>query len=118
MFANLLFVVAMAGGQGGKGGDSPFGFLFPMIIIFVIMYLFIFAPQRRKQKEHQQMMSNLKHGDKVMTAGGIIGIVASVKDKDNTVVLKVGENTKLEFSRSSIAQKIDPQKDAAKGTKK
>ncbi|MBN1999017.1 preprotein translocase subunit YajC [candidate division KSB1 bacterium] len=112
MLSNLLFIVA---NMGSKQGDSNWGNILFFGAIFLIMYLFLFAPQRRKQKEHQQMMADLKNGDKVLTVGGIIGVIASVKD--NSVVLKVGENIKIEFSRTAIAQKILPPKDAAKGSK-
>ncbi len=88
-------------------GTEPGGFmlLFPMyFIIFLVFYIFLIRPQKKKQKEHQEMMSRLTKNDAVVTSGGVHGIVAAVKDK--TVVLKVDDNVKIEFDRNSIVTVI------------
>lgn len=72
-----------------------------MAALVAIFYFFLIRPQNKKQKETQKMLDALKKGDKVVTIGGIHGIVSSVKDK--IVTLKVGGDTKIEFSRSAIA---------------
>jgi preprotein translocase subunit YajC len=69
--------------------------------VFVIFYFLIIRPQNKKQKETQKMIAAVKKGDRVVTAGGVHAIVYSVKDK--TIILKVDENTKMEFSKSAIA---------------
>ena len=73
----------------------------PMILIFMIFYFLVFRPQKKEQKDKQQMRENLKKNDEVVTVGGIHGTVVLVKDK--TVVLRVDDNTKIEFDRESIA---------------
>ncbi|MCR5724397.1 MAG: preprotein translocase subunit YajC [Treponema sp.] len=73
----------------------------PFILIIVIFYFFIIRPQNKKQKETQKMIDALKKGDKVVTIGGIHGVVASTKEK--TVIVKVDDSTKIEFSRSAIS---------------
>jgi preprotein translocase subunit YajC len=70
-------------------------------LVFVIFYFLIIRPQNKKQKEARQMLSALKKGDRVATIGGIRGIVHSVKD--DSVVIKVDDNTKIEFSKSAVA---------------
>ena len=81
------------------------GFLIPMILIFGIMYFLIFRPQAKKQKQLKAMIKELKKGDKVVTSGGIHGKVAGVKDQ--TFLLQISDNVKIEVSRSSIASKLE-----------
>ena len=82
------------------GSGSMMASLMPIFLIFVVFYLFIIRPQNKKQKETERMISSLKKGDKVMTIGGIYGVVSSAKDK--TVIVKVDDNCKIEFSKSAI----------------
>jgi len=86
-------------GDGGSG-SAIFSFL-PLIAIVAIFYFLILRPQNRKQKETQKMLSALKKGDRVVTIGGIHGIIQSVKE--NTVIVKVDESTKLELNRSAVS---------------
>jgi preprotein translocase subunit YajC len=89
------------GGEGAAGGGSFVTTLIPFALIIVIFYFFIIRPQNKKQKETQKMLGNLKKGDRVVTIGGLHGVIQSVKE--STVVLKVDENTKMEYSRSAIS---------------
>ncbi len=76
----------------------------PFVLIIGIFYLFIIRPQNKKQKETEKMISALKKGDKVITIGGIHGVVYQTKEK--TVILKVDDATKIEFNRSAIASVV------------
>jgi len=87
-------------GAEGASGSSLFSFL-PLVAIGVIFYFLILRPQNKKQKETQKMLSALKKGDRVVTIGGVHGVIQSVKE--STVIIKVDENTKLEFNRSAVA---------------
>jgi preprotein translocase subunit YajC len=93
--------------QSGEQGGSTFWTFVPFIAIFVIMYLLILRPQAKKQKQHQMMISGIKKGDKVVTAGGIHGTVVGIKEKENILVVKIDENVKVELNRSSVAQKVE-----------
>ena len=73
----------------------------PLIIIAVLFYFLLIRPQQKKQKEHEKLVGGVKTGDKVVTAGGIHGIVANVKE--TTFLLKVAENVKIEIDKNSIA---------------
>lgn len=75
--------------------------LVPFIIIFAIFYFLMIAPMRKRQKALQNMVSNLKKGDAVVTQGGLYGEVSAVKD--DSFVLKLGENVKIRVARSAIA---------------
>lgn len=84
--------------------DGNWSFLLMMLLIFVVMYLFMIRPQQKKQKELAQFRNALKKGDKVVTVGGIYGVVAEVKDR--YVVMEVDNNVKLRVDKSSIVNDI------------
>jgi len=87
---------------------GSFGSLIVTVVLMIaIFYFFLIRPQNKKQKEMEKMLAALKKGDKVVTIGGIHGVVSSTKEK--TVILKVDDNTKLEFSRSAIASVVNPE---------
>jgi len=98
-----LVTLMQSGGQGG----GTLGFLLPMVLIFAIMYFLIFRPQAKKQKQQQAMIEAIKKGDKVVTAGGIYGTVAGIKEKEKTLIVKIAENVKIEVTKSSIAKKLE-----------
>lgn len=89
---------------GSPSGSSMLVPLITMGLVFFIMWLFIIRPQNKKQKETEKMIANLKKGDKVVTIGGIHGVVSSTDEK--TIVIKVDDNAKIKFSRSAISAVI------------
>ena len=89
-------------GANGESGQSPvlmFGWL---AIMFGIFYVMIIRPQRRREKERQELIRNVKSGDRILFAGGIIGQITNVKDK--TVVVRVGDKVKMEILRGAVNQ--------------
>jgi preprotein translocase subunit YajC len=96
----VLLMAAPEGGTGAAGGGGLISFI-PFIAIIAIFYFLIIRPQNKKQKETQKMLEALKKGDKIVTIGGIHGTIQSVKD--GSVIVKVDENTKLEFNRSAVS---------------
>ena len=78
----------------------------PILLMIVIFYFLLIRPQQKKEKERKNMISSLQKGDKVVTVGGIYGVVTGVKESEDVVVLKVSENTKIDFTRSAIQNKI------------
>ncbi|MDR1363731.1 MAG: preprotein translocase subunit YajC [Spirochaetaceae bacterium] len=96
----LLGAPQGADGAPASGMEQLISFA-PFILIIAIFYFLIIRPQNKKQKETQKMLSELKKGDKVVTIGGIHGSIASVKD--NSVLIKVDDNVKIEISRSAVA---------------
>ena len=85
-------------------GDAPQGNmliqLLPFILLMVGFWFLLIQPQRKKQKEHQKMLTELKPGDKVITAGGICGVITHVK-KDRFQV-KIDDNTRIDVLKGSI----------------
>ena len=95
----LPLLQAPEGGTSGGGpGWTQFIIFIPIIAIF---YFLIIRPQNKKQKETQKMLSALKKGDRIVTIGGVHGTIQSIKDQ--SIIVKVDENTKIEFSRSAVS---------------
>ncbi|AEF85175.1 preprotein translocase, YajC subunit [Treponema primitia ZAS-2] len=95
-----LLLGAQGGAEGGGSGSIISTFV-PFILIIGIFYFLIIRPQNKKQKETQKMLNAIKKGDKIVTIGGIHGVIQTVKE--STVVVKIDESVKVEFSRSAIA---------------
>jgi len=94
---------------------NPLSGIAPIILMFVIFYFVLIRPQRKKQKELQEQINTIKIGDKVITTGGINAMVANIKER--TVILKVSDNTKIEFEKiaiQSVTKKKDDSKDDSK----
>lgn len=105
----LVGMLAMLGGCATEGttpadGESQ-GSIWPMLIFLVVIFVFFWfvmvRPQRKRQKEHQQMMETLQKGDRVITAGGIYGTIESLSE--DSVVIKVEGGTTMRVARGSIA---------------
>ena len=101
----------MGAPEGGAGGGS--GQMMTTLITFglviLIFYFLIIRPQNKKQKETQKMLAALKKGDRVASIGGIRGTVTSVKEQ--SVVVKVDDNTKLEFTKNAIGNVLEKGKE-------
>lgn len=107
-FVLPLLMAPPAAGDGASGAGLLTSFL-PLIAIIAIFYLLIIRPQNKKRKETEKMLSALKKGDKVVTIGGLHGIVQNVKD--TTVIIKVDDNVKLEFLRSAVSSVVNSSKE-------
>lgn len=96
----MLNLILMAPSPDGGGGN-----LMSTIImfgaIFLIFYFMIIRPQQKRSKEREKMLSNVEKGDKVVTSGGIHGIIAGIDEK--TVLLAITENVKVKVERSAIS---------------
>ncbi len=91
--------------QGAASGARPQGSmltaLVPFVLVFVIFYVLIILPSRKKQKKHQDMVGALKSGDKVVTTGGIYGTVMGTKE--DRIELKISANVKIDVTRNAIS---------------
>ena len=84
-----------------QGAGSLITSLLPLVLIFGIFWFLVIRPMRQQQKRRQQIVDNLKRGDKVVTNGGLYGEVAALEGA--VVHLKVSDNTKIKVARSAIA---------------
>ena len=94
------FFIQAAYAQGAQE-PSPFGFLVPMIIIFVAFYFLLIRPQQKKQKQHTELVSALQVGDEVLTAGGILAKVTGVSE--HYAVVQISDNTKIKIQKASVS---------------
>ncbi len=107
MECNWIDMLAMVAPQEGQQVNAKAQLLqmLAMIGLFMlIMWLFVFRPQQKKVKEHREMLSTLKAGDKVMTNSGIVGVVIAVKEK--TVSIRSGDS-KLEVVQAAVSEIIE-----------
>jgi len=89
------------------GPGNGIGFFVPFIFIFIIMYFVMFRPQKKRQEQQQKLISTLKTGDRVVTNGGIHGLISNVKE--TTVIVKVADNVKIEMEKSAITTVLSTQ---------
>lgn len=106
MFESTAGLLAQAGPGAPQGSGSFLVTMLPFALIFVIFYFLLILPARRRQKKHQEMLDNLKSGDKVITNGGLYGTVVAIDG--GKIVLRVADQVKLEFARASVAGLQEP----------
>lgn len=100
-----MISLILAQAPAGSPTSGIMNFL-PFIFIFVIMYFVLLRPQMRRQKEQQKLVSSLKTGDRVVTNGGIHGLISNVKE--TTVIVKVADNVKIEIEKSAVTTVLKP----------
>jgi preprotein translocase subunit YajC len=100
MFVSPAF--AQGGSLFGGGSDNMLVSLLPFILIFVIMYFLILRPQQKRQKQHQEMVKNVRRGDTVITSGGLVGKVTKVVD-DDQIEVEISDGVRVRQMRSMVA---------------
>ena len=98
-FVNLLQTAAASAPAGQMGS-----LVFTIAAMILIFYFFLIRPQKKQEKETKKMLDALKKGDKIVTIGGIYGTIFNVTE--STVVIKVDDNTKIEFSKTAVSRVI------------
>jgi len=94
--------IAYAMGPGGAGGEGGGGFstFIPLILMFVIFYFLLIRPQQKKTKEHRQMISSLKKGDRIVTSGGLHGRITGLSD--TTLTVEIADKVRVKVSRGNV----------------
>jgi preprotein translocase subunit YajC len=103
----MLISPAYAQDMGGAGGVVMQ--LLPLILIFVVFYFLLIRPQQRKMKEHRQMLTELKRGDRVVTAGGIVAEIKKVSEGSDEIEAEIAPNVRVTVVRGTITSVIRPQ---------
>ena len=93
--------ISPAYAQGLGGGSDMFVQFVPIVLMFVIFYFLLLRPQQQKVKAHREMVSNVRRGDTVVTAGGIIGKVTKVKDEAE-VEVEIADNIRVRVIKATI----------------
>ena len=106
------------GGTPADSGATGFGgfSMLPLILIFAIFYFVMIGPERKKRKQREAMLAELKKGDKIMTSGGMLAAVANVAD--DVVTLQIADGVRVRYSRQSIQTVISDDPPSGKDDKK
>ncbi|MBL0717002.1 MAG: preprotein translocase subunit YajC [Desulfosarcina sp.] len=102
---SIAYALGAGGGAAGQGGGGFTTFI-PLILMFVIFYFLLIRPQQKKQKQHREMISNLKKGDKILTGGSIYGRITS--EDENTITVEIANNVRVKVARGSISALVSP----------
>ena len=94
--------IAYAMGAGGAGGEGAggFGAFIPLILMFVIFYFLLIRPQQKKSKEHREMITNLKKGDRIVTSGGLHGRITGISD--TTLTVEIADKVRVKVARANV----------------
>jgi len=101
----MFFLLQAAGKQSSPGG--MLSMLLPFILMFVVMYFLILRPQKRKEKERKALLSRIKKNDRVVTAGGIHGLVTSVREHEIILRIDDSKDIKIKVDRSAIVSVVE-----------
>lgn len=115
----MLFSTPAYAQAAGAGGGSLIEGLLPLVLIVVLFWFLIIRPQNKRQKEYKEMVSNVRRGDSVVTAGGVFGKVTKVKD-NNELEVEIAEGVRIRVVQDTLSQvlsKNEPAKADAKATK-
>ena len=102
MFITEALAQTTSGGSNGGGLTTTLIQFLPIILIFVIMYFLILRPQQVKQRQHREMVGNLRRGDTIVTSGGLVGKVAKVDDDELQV--EIAEGVRVKVVRGMVAE--------------
>ena len=111
---SIAYALGAGGGVAGQGG-SGFTTFIPLILMFVIFYFLLIRPQQKKQKQHREMIANLKKGDKVLTGGSIYGRITS--EDENSITVEIANNVRVKVARGSISALVSPPSQQAQAQK-
>ena len=100
----IILAQAQTGSPAAGPGGGIGSFFVPLIFIFIIMYFVMIRPQKKRQEQQQKLVAALKSGDRVVTNAGIHGLISNVKE--NTVLLKVADNVKIEIDKSAVTNVV------------
>jgi len=103
LLITLAFISGCVAPEGEEGGTGIWSLIVFLVLIFGMMYFLMVRPQRKRQKEHQELMEDLRRGDRVITAGGIYGIIESISE--DSVIIKIESGTTMRVTKGSIATK-------------
>lgn len=100
LLITLLVFIGGCAPEGAEGGFDPTIIIF-LVLIFGVFYFLMIRPQRKRQKEHDELVQELQRGDKVITSGGIYGVIESLSQ--DSIVLKIESGATIRIARGSVA---------------
>lgn len=121
MMTSFLFSTAYAAGEApaaSSGLMSNIVQFAPMVLIFAVFYFLLIRPQQKRQQEVKQQQSQIRRGDKIVTAGGIMGVVTRAQEGNNEIEVEIAQNVRVNIIRTTISTIIPRDKPANDDAKK
>ncbi len=112
---NIAYAMGQGGGATGQGAGG-FSSLIPIILMFVIFYFLLIRPQQKKTKEHREMITKLKKGDRIITSGGLHGRITAVGE--TTMTVEIADKVRVKVARSNVAQVVQSSSQSQEPKKK
>ena len=112
----ISIAYAMGTGGGAGQGAGPGGMIIPLVLMFAIMYFLVIRPQNKQKKQHQEMINNLKKGDKILTSGNIYGLITSIDE--TTITVEIADKVRVKMTRNSVNALVNPQPQKTPAEKK
>jgi preprotein translocase subunit YajC len=100
----------LADASAGSSASSMFTSMAPLLIIIVVFYFLVIRPQQKKLKNHQNMVNNLKKGDQIVTAGGMVATVYKVEIESDILVVEIAKDVKVKIKRDTVSQVLNVDK--------
>ncbi len=101
--SNFLIPAAYAQSAGGSGGVSGLMSFLPFVAVFAIMYFLLIRPQQQRQKQLKSELKSLRRGDRIVTAGGVVGVVQRTKEESSEVEVEIAPNVRVMVMRETIS---------------
>jgi preprotein translocase subunit YajC len=106
LFISPAYAQSAVGAPGLMAGVTQYA---PIVLIFVVFYFLLIRPQQQKQKQLKAQLSAVKRGDRVITAGGILGVVQKTRDGSNEIEVEIAPNVRVVVLRDTISGIVAPQ---------
>ena len=98
---NTAYAMGQGGAAAGQGAGG-FTSLIPIVLMFVIFYFLLIRPQQKKAKEHREMISQVRKGDRIVTSGGLHGRITAVSD--STLTVEIADRVRVKIARGNVSQ--------------
>lgn len=96
----LAYAMGTGGGGNAGGGGGTFGALIPLILMFAIFYFLLIRPQQKKSKQHKELLSSLRKGDRIVSSGGLHGVITGLTD--DAVTMEIAPKVRVKLSRNAV----------------
>lgn len=98
--------LAQEAGNVVAGAPSALSGILPMVLMFAVLYFLLLRPQQKKYKDHQGMLKALRRGDRIVTSGGIVGVIHKIDEAEDMLTLEIAENVRVKLVRSMVASVV------------
>jgi len=112
---NIAYAMGQGGGAAGQGAGGFSSFI-PIILMFVIFYFLLIRPQQKKTKEHREMITKLKKGDRIITSGGLHGRITAVGE--TTMTVEIADKVRVKVARGNVNQVVQSSSQSQEPKKK